>query len=108
MRSYNIFIISLAFITALQAGTTGKIKGKVVDGKTGEALSGANVLIAGTTMGASAGLDGFFIILNIPPGKYKLQTSYIGYKNSAIEIHVNVDLTTNQNFMMTEQAITAS
>jgi len=108
LRSYYIFIISLAFITALQAGTTGKIKGKVVDGKTGDALPGANVLIAGTTMGASAGLDGFFIILNIPPGQYKLQTSYIGYKNSAIEIHVNVDLTTNQNFMMTEQAITAS
>jgi hypothetical protein len=60
------------------AGTTGKIAGEVKDAQTGEALAGANVVIEGTTSGAATNVDGYYAILNVPPGKYTVYASAIG------------------------------
>lgn len=86
----------------LFAGTTGKIAGQVSDSKTGEPLIGANVVLEGTLLGAAADLDGYFVILNVPPGEYNLKASLIGYSDIVAQnVRVNIDLTTNQNFSMT-------
>jgi len=63
---------------------TGKIAGKIVDGKTGETLPGATVLIEGTTKGASADFDGNFSLNSIQPGTYNLVISYITYDNKKL------------------------
>ncbi len=70
-------------------GQTGKITGVIVDGKTGETLPGATILIEGTTKGASADFDGKFTISNVPAGKVTLITSYVSYSTKKIE-SVNV------------------
>ena len=105
LTKLSFAMVYFAFATALQAGTTGKIKGNINDKQTGEALSGVNVQVVGTTLGAATDLDGFYIILNIPPGIYTLEVSYIGYSTSIVEIQVNVDLTTTQNFNISEETI---
>ncbi|MFQ5753111.1 MAG: carboxypeptidase-like regulatory domain-containing protein, partial [bacterium] len=88
------------------AGTTGKIAGKVIDQKTGEPLIGANVVIVGTTMGASTDNDGFYFIINVPPGNYSVTTSYIGYEMlTQSEVLVNVDRTTTLDFALTPEAV---
>jgi TonB-linked SusC/RagA family outer membrane protein len=56
----------------------GKVYGKVTD-ETGEPLPGANVRVAGTTMGVSADINGNYI-LNIPEGTYTIQATFVGYK----------------------------
>ncbi len=70
----NRLILSLALVvlvTGIAAGgNTGKITGIVKDAQTGETLVGANVVIEGTMMGAATNIDGYYVILNIPPGKY--------------------------------------
>nr|HQU73174.1 TonB-dependent receptor [Calditrichia bacterium] len=76
-------------------GTTGKIAGQISDADTGEPLIGVNILLEGTTLGASTDVDGIFVILNIPPGVYNVQFSYLGYKTLVVrDVRVNVDFTT--------------
>ncbi|MBP1679641.1 MAG: TonB-dependent receptor [Bacteroidetes bacterium] len=61
------------------AGNTGKIAGEVKDAATGEALVGANIVIQGTTQGSATNIDGYYVILNIPPGTYTLVASAVGF-----------------------------
>ncbi len=85
----------LAFAWSSFAGVTGKIGGKVLDEQTGEPLIGANVLIKGTQMGAAAGMDGSYLIINVPPGKYTLRVTMIGYETANItDVQVFTDRTT--------------
>ncbi len=67
---------------------SGEIHGKVLDVQTGEALPGANVLLKGTSMGASTDLDGNYSIQNIPSGRYVIRVSYIGYVTREISVRV--------------------
>lgn len=83
----------------LLAGTTGKIAGYVKDKETGDPLPGANIIIEGTTMGAAADIHGYYFIINVPPGVYKLTATMMGYTKMTVEnVRVVVDLTTEVNF----------
>ena len=69
--------------------------------QTGEALVGANVVIEGTTDGAATNIDGYYVILNIPPGKYTLVASAVGYNKKTItNVSVSIDLTTTIDIPM--------
>lgn len=86
---------------AVQAGTTGKISGVVIDEATGDPLPGANVMIDGTSMGAACDVDGYYYIINVLPGTYTVVAKMIGYKDFRVQnVRVDVDLTTNQDFNM--------
>lgn len=90
----------------LQAGTTGKISGRVTDAKTKEALIGATVVLVGTKMGAATDADGNYFILNIPPGTYTLKATAVGYASTTItNVKVSIDVTTKMDILMGEQAI---
>jgi len=83
------------------AGTTGKIAGRVLDKSTRETLPGVNVVIKGTTMGAATNLEGYFAILNIPPGIYSVTATMMGYKTETkTEVKVSADLTSEVNFLL--------
>ncbi|MDZ7290633.1 MAG: TonB-dependent receptor [candidate division KSB1 bacterium] len=96
-----IFVFALGWCTPSQAGTTGKIAGRVTDAESGEALPGANVVIEETTLGAATDLNGNYVILNVPPGVYTVMFSYIGYQPVRMkEVRVSVDFTTTLNMKM--------
>ncbi len=100
-----LFLI-VAIAASLIAGTTGKVAGTITDAKTGEPLVGVNILIEGTAMGASTGPDGYYVILNVPAGTYRLRASYVGYASMVkTEVVVNIDQTTTIDFAMTEEAV---
>jgi len=97
-RVLGVVVLVLLLNPGAFAGVTGKIAGKVVDEQTGEPLIGANILIKGTTMGAAAGPDGSFIIINVPPGKYTLRVTMIGYETQNVtDVMVYTDRTTKVN-----------
>jgi len=105
LKRLIIFILYIAFQTAF-GGTTGKISGIVSDTRTGEPLAGVNILIEGIPLGAASDQDGLYYIINIPPGIYILEASYIGYQiQRQTEIVVKTDLTTRVNFNMVEAVI---
>ena len=101
--SFLLLILS----TILFSGTTGKIAGIIKDSESGDPLVGVNVVIEGTTLGAATDLDGYYVILNVPPGNYKVTASFIGYFDYSItDARVNIDQTTTLGFEMQPTVIT--
>jgi len=80
-KTYLITALFICFSTVLKAQA---IKGRVTDAKSGETLIGATVHIEKDThqLNTTVKLDGTYTFKNVPPGTYKLQVSYIGYKTS--------------------------
>ncbi len=79
----------------LWGGTTGKVRGRILDQSNGEPLIGANIILEGTNLGAATDLEGYYVILNVPPGKYNVIISSVGYGKKIITgVSVSVDLTT--------------
>lgn len=94
---FIILLLALFTISAnnLSAQSTGKIHGVIVDSETGEKLIGVNVVLKGTSIGASSGIEGDYMITAIPAGTYDIVYSMIGYaKNTitAVEIKPNQTL----------------
>jgi outer membrane receptor protein involved in Fe transport len=93
-----IFLLAMVIPVVAFAGTTGKIAGKITDRTTNDPLVGANVILVGTSLGASVGVDGSYVILNIPPGTYSVRVTMIGYTPKVINgARVIVDQTTTLN-----------
>ncbi|MHB1688664.1 MAG: TonB-dependent receptor [Ignavibacteriaceae bacterium] len=85
---------------------SGKITGTIRDAQTNETLVGASIIVEGTSMGAAANIDGYYVILNVPPGTYKLKISMIGYSSVLIEnVRVNIDQTTTIDAKLESKSI---
>lgn len=92
--------------TPARADTTGKISGRVTDAATGEPLPGVNVVIVGTTQGATTDVDGFYQILQVKPGTYAVRASFVGFAPMTVQdVRVRIDQTTEVNFSISEEVI---
>ena len=81
--------LSPAGIDTTSEDGRGVIRGTITDASDGSPLEFANVLVMDTDYGASANEDGNFELRNVPPGRYNLRFSYIGYSSRTVyEIHV--------------------
>lgn len=101
-----VFLLLLTLGQTTWAASTGKIAGQVIDQDTKEPLIGVNVVIEGTSLGAATDADGFYFILNIPPGKYQVRAVMIGYANVIKEnVQVSINQTTDLNFSLREQSV---
>jgi len=101
-------VIILLGTTLILGSTTGKIVGVITDAETGEPLAGVNVYLEGTILGSATDQDGYYFIINVPPGSYRLKSEYIGYAPYIVnQVVVKIDLTTEINLKMTEQAFQA-
>jgi outer membrane receptor protein involved in Fe transport len=98
-------LVFLAWST-LSAQNAGKISGLIKDAETGEPLIGCNVTVLGTTLGASTDLEGTFFVLNVPPGKYDIQASLLGYQKVVQRgAVVNSGRTTTADFRLSSEAL---
>lgn len=109
---FKFFTILLSLFIALnsilQAGTTGKIAGRVIDNETGGGLPGVNVIIEGTTLGAATDFEGYYTILNVPPGNYSLRATMIGFSDKIVkDVIVRTDLTTTINITLSTEILTS-
>jgi len=102
LRLLLVFI----FVSAVFAGNTGIVSGRVTDKGTGEALVGVNVLIKGTELGQATDLKGQYEIINVPPGKYMLVATYMGYDSMAVTgVRVVQDQAVTVDFKLSETVI---
>ncbi|MCX6170120.1 MAG: TonB-dependent receptor [Ignavibacteriales bacterium] len=106
-KKFTVLLLLVIILSAnLFAGTTGKLTGRVTDKKTGEGLPFVSVMLEGTSIGAQTDIDGKYLILNIPPGKYNLKFQYVGYQSKVVQnVQISIDLTTNQDATLDETAV---
>jgi outer membrane receptor protein involved in Fe transport len=83
---------------------TGSLTGTITSLKTGETIPGVNVIINGTTIGASSDLDGNFSVNYIPVGTYNVIASFISYKSDTVSnVKIEKGKTTVLSFKMEEE-----
>jgi hypothetical protein len=73
------FSILVGSVGPVEAGTTGRITGKVLD-PAKQPMAGANVAVPAARTGAIAEADGSFSIINVPAGTYDVRVSLLGYQ----------------------------
>lgn len=98
MLSKIVLSILLLFPFKVFAKDFGAINGFVSDASNGEKLAYANIIVKGTDLGASSNDKGYYFIENVPPGKYLVIDSYMGYNESSRKITVEPGKTTQCNF----------
>ncbi len=84
LGSISVWLAMVVWPSAAIAQEPGRIAGRLLDAETGEPLIGANIIIVGTTMGASSAIDGSFLIPKVAPGVYAVVVSYISYQETRI------------------------
>jgi outer membrane receptor protein involved in Fe transport len=96
---FFLFIgILFCFVSLVSAGTTGKITGRILSKEGNEPIPGANIILMTTNLGALAGVDGYYHIINIPPGTYTVLIRAMGFESYKVEkVRVSVDATTTLN-----------
>ncbi|MFA6456089.1 MAG: TonB-dependent receptor, partial [Bacteroidota bacterium] len=85
-----ILLLFLSNLLLQAENNNGSVSGEVRDAITKQPLPGANVILTGTSLGATCNEDGYYVIKNVQPGKYQLQATMIGYEGS-----VNSDVVVN-------------
>ena len=96
------------FLFAVQSGFaagTGRMKGRVFDRQTKEALPGATVLVKGTSIGASTDLNGNFVIDNAPEGVQTIVVTYVGYVDSKEAVNIVQGQTISKDFYLEPTAV---
>lgn len=99
---------TLLFVTGfLNASTlTQTIRGKVVDQETKAPLYGANVMLAGTSLGSATDENGQFKIEYVTLGRYDVRVTYIGYETLIVpEIAVDSGKEVVLNLKMKESIV---
>lgn len=100
-----LFILSsIIIVPSSIINAQGTIKGKIVD-QSGEALTGANVFLIGTTLGAATNLDGIYVIKQVAAGTYNLKVSMVGYKSAKFKIVVKDNETITKDITLAEDIL---
>src|SRR6184192_3128206 len=98
--------LALSPVHALLAQETGRVAGTVTAQQTGTPLAGASVTLAGGSLGAVTGSDGRYLIVDVPPGTYRVRARFIGY--GTVEdtgVVVTAAATATVDFQLRAQAI---
>lgn len=102
----SVYLFLLIGAAPLHSGITGSLSGTIIDRETGKALPGAQVVIEGTTEGAMADKNGFYVIQNLPAGTYDVSVYMIGYSKVTMKgVQINVDLITPLNFYLPAEVL---
>jgi hypothetical protein len=94
--SHSLFLV----MSLMLLGQNATIRGFVYDKSSGEPIMFANVYLKGTTLGAATDLKGYFAITQVPPGKYTLLVTYLGYDTIREEIVVQPHEFINKKYYM--------
>ncbi|MDR0567361.1 MAG: TonB-dependent receptor [Prevotellaceae bacterium] len=81
-------ILSLFFALLCGAAASGQVSvtGRVLDSRTGEALVGASVKVAGSAQGAVVGADGRFAF-TVPSLPVSIEASLLGYRTQELDVY---------------------
>ena len=85
-RSASLFILFFA-LSGVASAQSGRVVGTVTEDG-GRTLPGANVFVAGTTIGAATDVNGRFTIANAPAGPQTIVASFVGFQSDSVQVVV--------------------
>ena len=85
--SFALFALANRAHVQQPAPAGGLILGRVVDAATGAGLTAVTVQVVGTPLGTVSGLDGRYIINNVPAGRVALRAMSLGYATKSTVRH---------------------
>ncbi len=109
-KSYQHILFLLSYIISIHASGMGanglpgihitgdekaSLQGKVTDAKTGEVLNGATIFVHDVKAGTVSNASGIFKLTNLPPGKYLVEVSFLGYKTIVETVDIVGDVHIN-------------
>lgn len=101
-----MFFVALFTMMAVGAMAQSKtVTGTVLD-KAGQSVIGASVVVEGTTMGTTTGVDGEFTLQNVPSNG-ALSVSFLGYKTVTVALNgrTNVQVTLEEDSAQLEEVV---
>jgi TonB-linked SusC/RagA family outer membrane protein len=99
-------MVAMAALPAmLSAQATGVIRGTVVDASTERPLQGAQVFVAGTSLGSLSDAAGRFTISNAPAGTHTLRVQLLGFSAGEQRVTVAAGQVATVTFRMASSAI---
>jgi predicted small secreted protein len=85
----RLFLLLLLVLICFPATAQNIIKGVVKDAKTGHTLSGANVYLSNTTIGAMTNNSGRYKLKTPATGVFRLIFSFIGYQTKVFKVELS-------------------
>ena len=104
MQKMILQLIVLICVCFSTAWSQNKFLAIILDEDNREPLAGANVILQGTAIGASADLNGIIEIANIPDGKQIFIVSFIGYQETIISLDFPLSQTEPLQVLLTIEA----
>lgn len=103
-----LLAIAIAVATAPAAANAQEqatLTGTVVDAQTQRPLSGAQITVAGTTLGTITNAQGRYLIANVPGGDREVRAQLLGYGSQALTATLTAGQTTRLDFALSQSAI---
>ena len=104
MRKF-LLLLSISIFTTIAYSQTGNIRGFVYDKNSAEPIMFCNVILKGTTIGASTDINGMYNISKVLVGDYTLMVTYIGYDTSTVNITLKKGKVITQNLEISESSV---
>ncbi len=103
-------LLAAAFIAAMvpasaQAQATGIVEGRVTEQGTGRTLAGAQVFVAGTTVGTVSAANGTYRIVGAPARTVEVRARLIGFAPMNRQATITAGQTASLNFEMAVSAL---
>jgi hypothetical protein len=105
MKKQIIVLILIMLSLTGYAQQTGKLRGKILEQATKQALIGATVILKNTSTGASSDTLGEFSINNIPEGNYILEIRMIGFQTKQIN---DIIITRDKTYYLETELLNAT
>ena len=100
------FLLSIVFVFCFSIFGWSQnitVSGNITDGRNGEDLLGATVVVSElTNVGATANIYGFYS-LTIPAGEYTLLYRYTGYEQKALSLNLTKDTLINVEMFVSSE-----
>jgi TonB-linked SusC/RagA family outer membrane protein len=99
MKKQTVFLLLLLFLCSVTAGAQRQtVSGTVTEASTGEPITGATIVVKGTSTGTVSDADGRFTLNATVDGQSILTVSYLGYITRELPIDKNVvDVALSEN-----------
>lgn len=103
MRSFYVMVLMLLVAFGIQAQNHGSIGGTITTSE-GEPAEFVNVVIKGTSKGATADRKGRFVIAPVAPGSYTVVASFVGLETQERDVEVIAGQRATVDFALKESA----